>query len=274
MGNTITDKIYGHLHDIQTTKVKPLISKEFITIEPSDLLSNVIDKISQNDSYDVFYFNGKSVLSTNTRLLLDAKNISKMDVESLLYPIPHVSPDDTLQNAAKIISDYRTRQVPVLENNKIVGVVTAKKILELLAKKGNKAIKAKMIYTKNPITISSEKPLSNAKKIMTSKRLDHLPVMNKGKIKQVLTPAHIIEYLVPSERQGNKSVGIRTSHKLEFEIGNIGSTRIPQCSPDDDLEKILNSMLKTDTSCCLVNHGDILEGIITFRDILELISKN
>ncbi|MEX0861414.1 CBS domain-containing protein [Nitrosopumilus sp.] len=130
-----------------------------------------------------------------------------------------------------------------------------------------------MIYTKNPITISSEKYLSNAKKIMTPKRLDHLPVMNKGKIKQVLTPAHIIEYITTSEHQGNRSIGIRTIHKLEFKIGNIGSMRIPHCSPDDDLEKILNSMLKTDTSCCLVNHGDVLEGIVTFRDILELISK-
>lgn len=273
MENIAIDKIYGHLRDMQIAKVKPLISK-VITVEPSDLLSKVIDKISKNDSFDVFHFNGKSTLSTNTRVLLNAKNISKMDVESLLYPIPSIDPNDTIQKAAKIISDYRTRQVPVVQNNKIIGVVTAKKILELLSKKGNKSIKAKMIYTKNPITISSEKHLSNAKKIMTSKRLDHLPVMNNGKIKQVITPAHIIEYLTPQERQGNRSVGIRTAHKLEFKIGDTGSMRIPQCSPDDDLDKILSSMLKTDTSCCLVIHEDILEGIITFRDILEMISKS
>lgn len=272
MDSITRDKIYGHLREIQTAKVKPLITKATI-IQPSDKLSSVIDNILKNNSYDVFHFNGKSTLSTNTRLLLDAKNISKMDVESSLYPIPNIGPDDTIQKASKIISDYRTREAPVVENNKIIGVVTAKKILELLSKKGNKSIKAKMIYTKNPITISSEKPLSNAKKIMTSKRLDHLPVINDGKIKQVLTPAHIIEYFTPQERQGNRSVGIRTAHKLEFEIGNIGSTRVPQCTPDDDLGKILSSMLKTDTSCCLVKTGETLEGIITFRDILGLISK-
>ncbi|MEX0861383.1 CBS domain-containing protein [Nitrosopumilus sp.] len=273
MDSVTSEKIYGYLRDIQTAKVKSLITK-VITVEPSDLLSSVIDKILKNNSYDVFHFNGKSTLSTNTRVLLDAKNISKMDVESLLYSVSHIDSNDTIQKAAKIISDYRTREAPVVENNKIIGVVTAKKILELLSTKGNKSIKAKMIYTKNPITISSEKHLSNAKKIMTSKRLDHLPVMNNGKIRQVLTPAHIIEYLIPQERQGNRSVGIRTAHKLEFEIGNIGSMRIPQCTPDDDLDKILNSMLKTDTSCCLVKIGETLEGIITFKDILELISKS
>ncbi|MCV0411090.1 CBS domain-containing protein [Nitrosopumilus sp.] len=267
-----TDKIYGYLADIQSAKIKPLITKA-ITVKPSDIISGVIDKISKNDSYDVFHFNGKSTLSTNTRLLLDAKNISKTSIESLLYSIPHVGPNDTIQKAAKIISDYRTREAPVVENNKIIGSITAKKILGLLSKKGNKSIKAKMIYTKNPITISAEKPLSNAKKIMTSKRLDHLPVIKNGRINQVLTPAHIIEYLAPQERQGNRSVGIKTAHKLEFEIGNIGSTRIPQCSPDDDLGVILSSMLKTDTSCCLVKTEETLEGIITFRDILELFSK-
>ena len=272
MASTSADKIYVHLKDIQTAKVKPLISKA-ITVEPSDILSSVIGKILKNNSFDVFHFNGKSVLSTNTRILLDAKNISKMDVESFLYPIPHIGSDDVIRKAAKIMTDYRTREVPVVEKDKIIGVVNVKKILELLSTKGNKSIKAKMIYTQKPTTISSEKPLSNAKKIMTSKRLDHLPVLNNGKIKQVLTPAHIIEYIVPQERQGNRSVGIQTAHKLEFEIGSIGSTRIPQCVPDDDLDKILGSMLKTDTSCCLVKSGETLEGIITFGDILGLVSK-
>lgn len=260
-----------YLKGIQNSKVDSLISKATI-VDPTDKLSRVISKISKDDKFDVFYYNGKSTLFTNIRELLNAKNITKMNVESFLKPIPHLKSSDAIQKAAKIIVDYRTRQVAVVEKNKIIGVVTAKKILELLSKKGNKSIKAKMICTKNPIIISSEKTLSNAKKIMTSKRLDHLPVLNNGKIKQVLTPTHIIEYIVPQERQGKKSVGVRTAHKLEFEIGSIGSTRIPHCTTNDDLNKIIKSILKTDTSCCLVNLEENLQGIITFRDILAILT--
>jgi len=71
----ITDTIYEHLRDIQSTKVKPQISK-VTTIEPSDTLSSVISKISKNNAYDVFYLNDKSTLSTNIRTLLNAKNIT------------------------------------------------------------------------------------------------------------------------------------------------------------------------------------------------------
>ena len=268
----ITDTIYEHLRDIQSTKVKSFISKA-TTIEPSDTLSSVIAKISKNKAYDVFYLNGKSTLSTNIRTLLNAKNITTMKVESFLYPIPYVTPKDSIQKTANIIAHYRIREVPVVQKNKIIGVVTAKRILKILSTKDNKWIKANLIYTQNPIIISSEESLSNARRIMTSKKVDHIPVMNKGKIKQVLTSTHLLESILPQESQGRKSKGSKTIHKLESRIGNIGSTRVPQCTPNDDLNKIVNSMLKTNTSCCLVNLWDNLHGIITFRDILGLLAS-
>lgn len=268
----ITDTIYEHLQDIQSAKVKPLISKATM-IEPSDTLSNVIRKISKNNAYDVFYLDGKSVLSTNIRILLNAKNITKMKVEHFLYSVPHLAPNDSIRKAANIIAHYRIREVPIVKKNKIIGVVTAKRILKLLSTKDNKWIKANLIYTQNPTTISSEESLSNARRVMTAKRIDHLPVMNQGKIKQVLTSTHILEFVLPRESQGRTSRGITTLHKLESRIGNIGSTRIPQCSINDDLNKIASSMLTTDTSCCLVTLGDTLQGIITFRDVLGLLSS-
>ena len=268
----ITDTIHAHMKDIQSTKIKSLISKA-TTIEPTDTLSHVISKITKNNSYDVFYLKDKSVLSTNIRALLSAKNIDKMKVEPFLYPIRHVTQNDSIQKVANIITHYRVREVPVVDKNQIIGVVTAKQIIKLLSSKDNKWIKANLIYTQNPITIPSDESISNARRIMTTKRIDHLPVLNQGKIKQVLTSYHVLQSIMPSEKQGSKSMITRTEHALELKIGNTGSTRIPQCSPNDDLNKVINSMLKTDTTCCLVNLWDTLQGIITFRDILGLLAS-
>ena len=268
----ITDTIHAHLSDIQSTKIKSLISKA-TTIEPTDTLSHVISKITKNNSYDVFYLKDKKVLSTNIRALLNAKNITSMKIESFLYPIPHVTQNDSVQKVANIITHYRIREVPVVDKNQIIGVVTAKQIIKLLLSKDNKWIKANLVYTQNPITIPADESLSNARRIMTTKRIDHLPVMNQGKVKQVLTSYHILESIMPSERQGQKSMIRKTEHALESKIGNTGSTRIPQCSPNDDLNKIINSMIKTNTTCCLVSLWDTLQGIITFKDILSLLAS-
>lgn len=268
----ITDTIHGHMKDIQSTKIKSLISKATV-IESTDTLSHVINKITKNNSYDVFYLKDKKILSTNIRALLDAKNINTMKIDSFLYPIPHVTLNDSVQKVANIITHYRIREVPVVDKNKIIGAVTAQRIIKLLSTIDNKWIKASLIYTQNPITVSSDESISNARRIMTTKRIDHLPVLNQGKIKQVLTSYHILQSIMPSEKQGRKSIGLKTTRALEFKIGNIGSTRIPQCSANDDLNKIINSMLKANTTCCLVNLQGTLQGIITLRDILGLLAS-
>jgi len=268
----ISDTIHEHMKNIQLIKVKSLISKA-TTIDPTDTISSVINKITKNNCYDVFYLKDKNVFSTNIRSLLNAKNINKMKIESFLYPVPHVTQNESVQKVANIMAHYRIREVPVVNKNQIIGVVTSKQIITLLSSNDNKWIKANLIYTKNPITISSSESISNARRLMTNKRIDHLPVLNQGKIKQVLTSYHILQSIIPSEKQGRKSMIPKTFHALESNIGNLGSTRIPQCSANDDLNKIINLMLKTDTTCCLVNLWDTLQGIITYRDILVLLAS-
>ncbi len=86
----ITDTIHAHMRDIQSTKIKSLISKA-TTIEPTDTLSHVISKITKDNSYDVFYLKDKNVLSTNIRALLNATSINDMKVEPFLYSIAHVT---------------------------------------------------------------------------------------------------------------------------------------------------------------------------------------
>ena len=137
----ITDTIHEHLKDIQSTKIKSIISKATI-IEPTETLSSVINKINRNKSYDAFCINGKSTQSTNILSLLNAKNITTMKVEPYLSSVPYVSPNANIQRVAHIMTHYRTREVPVVSKNKIVGVVTAKKIIKLLSSKDNKWIKA------------------------------------------------------------------------------------------------------------------------------------
>lgn len=241
-------------------------------IEPSYSISRVINNISKSGAYDVFCLAGNSVLTTNVRALLVGKDISDMPIKSFLYPIHPLSIGDVIQKAANIIAHYRIRAVPVVENHKIKGVVTAKSILELLSSKDNKWIKANLIFTSNPITLSSNEPLSSARKLMLSKRIDHLPVIDKESVKQVLTSYHVLQSINPQEKLGRRSRGMKKIGKLEARVGNIGSTRIPQCSPNDNLNTIIRSMLDTDTTCCLVTLWEKLQGIITYRDILSLLA--
>jgi len=267
----ITETIYEHLKDIYNSKVVSLLSPA-IEIDPSFTVSRVIHDITNNDVYDVFCMEGDTVLTTNVRALLAGKDIADMKISPFLSPIRFLTRNDLIQKAANIIAHYRVRAVPVVENNKIVGCVTAKSILEMLSKKDNKWIKANLILTSNPITIKSNEPIGTARKLMLSKRIDHLPVIDKNTVKQVLTSFHILQTINPLESLGRRSIGMTKVGKFSAKIGNIGSTRIPRCTPDDNLNTIIRIMLDTDTTCCLVSLWDKLQGIITYNDILSLLA--
>lgn len=268
----ITETIYEHLKDIYNSNVGSLISPA-IEIEPTFAVSQVINEITKNNVYDVFCLDGSLVLTTNVRSLLKAKDIDDMNIRSFLTPISYLSRNDLVQKAANIIALNRIRAAPVIENNKIVGCVTSKNIIELLSKKDNKWIKANLILSSNPITIKSNETLGTARKLMLSKKIDHLPVINKNSIRQVLTSYHVLQTINPLERLGSRSRGMNKVGKFGGKIRNIGSTRIPQCTPGDNLNTIIKRMLDTDTSCCLVTLWDKLQGIITYRDILSLLAS-
>lgn len=267
----LADTIYEHFKEVYDYPIKSLIQPA-VTIESSYTVSQVINKISENDAYDVFCMENGSVLATNVRALLLGKDILDMNIRPFLSVVPSLSINDAVQKAANILTHYRIRSVPVVSEQKIIGVVSADKILELVSKKDNKWINANVVFTSNPITIDSNESLSAARKIMTSKRIDHLPVLHKGVIKQVLTSSHLVKSIIPTEKLTKGSIGMKKIRNLQSKIGNIGSTRIPQCSPKDDLNQVITSMQKAGTTCCLVNLWGEIHGIITVRDILSLLA--
>lgn len=262
--------IYDTLKDVRTSKLKELIT-EAAVIEPSYTISKVVNTILQKNSYDVFCTRNGSILSTNVRELLLAKDITRMKAFSVLSKIKPLSPEDSVEKAATIMSHYRIRSVPVAENGTLLGVVEAKNMLQLLSDKDLRWIKANIAFTTNPITINSVDPLSKARKLMVSKRIDHLPVIQKGKVRQVLTSPHLLQLLNPHEKISRHAMGTDKIKRFESQVGNLGSRRVPQCRTNDNLNVVIKAMLQSDTSCCLITLWDNLHGIITYKDLFQLL---
>jgi len=262
---------YEYLKDARNSKITSIMRSATI-VEPSYSLSKVIGMMSETDSYDVYCMNDGEVLTTNVREILHVRDITFMKISSLLHRIKPLSKTDTIEKAATSMSHYRMRSFPVVEGKKISGVVTAKNIVNLLSKQNLNWIRANSVLTPNPITLSNMESLAKARKLMMTKRIDHIPIFQKGKVDQVLTSMHLLQLVKPLERIGSDQKGIDLMNRFELDIGNIGSTRVPQCNTNDSINTVIDTMLKTDTTCCLLTLWGNLHGIITYRDILNLIS--
>lgn len=264
------DVIHDHFSGIMNKKIDSLISKA-VLVDPTSTVSEAIHTILHNNTFDAFCRENHVTLNVNTRDLLLGKDIVKMNVRSFLRPISSLQKGDTIEKAVNILTHNRIRSAPVVKDDQIIGVVSSKDILKLVSELDNKWIKANQIFTANPLVIESNTLLSTARMLMSSKRLDHLPVVKKDKIVQVLTSNHMLHTIIPSESMGKGDIRSGKLNRLESSVGSLGTNRMASCAPLDDLNYILDEMLHADTTFCLVSLWDNLQGIITYRDILNLL---
>jgi len=97
--------------------------------------------------------------------------------------IPEVSPDTSMKDAIYEISSKKLGATLVVDNGKLVGIVTDGDLRRFFEKGGKLEDKVKNAMTKNPKTVSEDEFAENALEIMEKFKITVLPVVNKGKIK-------------------------------------------------------------------------------------------
>lgn len=96
--------------------------------------------------------------------------------------VPQVEPDDIMTQAIIEISQKMLGAAAVIENDKLVGIVTDGDLRRMLMKHPNiEAVRVNEIMTKNPITIEKTAHVADALNIMQSKEISVLPVMENGR---------------------------------------------------------------------------------------------
>ena len=100
---------------------------------------------------------------------------------------PIVNPDSTIKNVIVEISEKRLGVAAVVENEKVIGIITDGDIRRMLNKTENiSGLTAKDIMTANPKTIKSTELVSDALNILEDFSITQLVVVDNGNYKGVL----------------------------------------------------------------------------------------
>jgi len=105
-----------------------------------------------------------------------------------------VKPDTTVKEAAKVMTEHRVGSLVVMENDKVVGIVTELDIIwKVVAGNLNpEATLVKDIMTKKILTIQGDKTLEDATHMMVENNIKKLPVMEGDKLIGILTATDLI----------------------------------------------------------------------------------
>jgi len=135
-------------------------------------------------------------------------------------------------------------------------------------------IVASNVMTGDPIVIDSHKTVTAAKSIMKRRRIDHLPVVDNGRLVGVITSSDIMNVMSPPERIGKKSVGIdNTEDNLSIEVSGLANHDVITAGVDESVQVVCDRMLSSRSTYCIIKLWDEVQGIITYRDIVALLGE-
>ncbi|MGE4498565.1 MAG: CBS domain-containing protein [Deferribacterales bacterium] len=131
-----------------------------------------------------------------------------------------ISPDETILDAKHIMKENGIRRLPVVENNKLAGIITEKDIKEYSPSRASsldvyelKRLLAKTLVKDamnvNVITVHPETPIEKAALILRDKRFGGLPVVNDaGELAGIITAVDLFDIFVESMGFSHQSTRI------------------------------------------------------------------
>ncbi|MDT7887025.1 MAG: CBS domain-containing protein [Thermoproteota archaeon] len=149
--------------------------------------------------------NGKITAKVGERDLLLA--IPHLDLklrvmDMMTKDVEYVSPDNTILDSIVVMNKRKSRHVPVMENDKLIGMLSSRDILRLFSKCNNEEnvkeainIKVRKEMNISPLTIDLYAYIKDAANLMINKNIGALPVLDVTKVVGIITERDMIKTL-------------------------------------------------------------------------------
>ena len=136
----------------------------------------------------------------------------------------------SLIDAQRIMEAHRIRRLPVMKRDKLVGLVTKHKLLEVAPSPATSLSKwelnylldeltVKEIMVKNPYTVSPDTPVEEALRMGQEKGYGVFPVVEDGRLVGVVTESDIVRLM--TEALGVTEKGTHLEIKIPHMNGNM-----------------------------------------------------
>ncbi len=151
------------------------------------------------------------------------------------HPIT-INPDTSLHSALKIMREEKVRRLPVVKDNRMVGIVLERDLLYASPSPATSLsiyelnylvsrITVKDLMTREVITIPESCPLEEAARIMVDNHISGLPVMRGDTLVGMITESDLFKVFM--EVSGAREQGLRVTIKVHEGKGVLA--RLTQC---------------------------------------------
>jgi CBS domain-containing protein len=121
--------------------VKDLMTKNVVTIDADKTVVEAAMLMSKNDIGDLVVVKDNAPVGIVTerdfvrRVLAERKSVNTKVSEVMTTPLKVIDPDAPIKEAARRMVNRKIRRLPVIKDNKLVGILTAADFAKHLSKK-------------------------------------------------------------------------------------------------------------------------------------------
>ena len=107
-----------------------------------------------------------------------------------------VATDASLSDAVERLGEKRIGALPVVEDGRIVGIVSERDVIYCLRAHGREALDwpVDRVMSSPAITADPETDVLAALSLMTQRRIRHLPVVEQGEIRGIVSIGDLVKY--------------------------------------------------------------------------------
>ncbi len=106
------------------------------------------------------------------------------------------TPEMTIAQVAKVMNKFRIGGLPVLKNDKLIGIITERCIMKKVIEKDMQPSKitVKNVMAKEPVTAGPSDTITRIANLMAKRDVSRIPIVNRGKLVGIVTNKDILQH--------------------------------------------------------------------------------
>ena len=256
-------------------KVKDFMTSEVVSVDKDIDLKHVLDLMKKNDITKIPVVDDKKLVGVITDNIIVYKlgSIRKKGIPaSRLHAssvtdkeFETVTADTDVKNVLKKVGEPGPTMLNVVENSKLIGVITKADLLPLVKSKK----KLREIMQKRIHTVAPDDRVIHARRILLDEKIARLPVVENGILVGMISDTEIAFALAEIK----KSVPLgRQKHQLEeLLVRDIMRTPVIWAEVNATAEDAAKIMIKNNIGSLPLIENNNIKGIVTRTDLLKTI---
>jgi len=256
-------------------KVKEIMTTKIISVDKDDSLKHVLDLMKKNDITKIPVLEEKKFFGLVTDNVIAYKlgsirkrgvTASRLHASSVTEKqVKTISPEEDVKNILKSVGEPGPTMLPVVEKDKLVGVVTKADLLPLVTNKNQ----LHSIMQKKVHVVSLNDRVVHARRIMITENVARLPVLEEKKLVGIISDIEIA--LAFALLKKSFSLGRQKHHLDELLVKDVMRCPVVWSDPSMSISNAAQLMMNQNIGALPLLENDKLVGMVTRTDLLRTI---